>query len=274
MFPPVAPAIDRALLARDYTDPTPVQAAVLGPDAAGRDLLVSARTGSGKTVAYGVALAPELLPDGEHAGPPGKPLVLVVAPTRELAMQVETELAWLYAGTGAVLATCVGGMDARSEARRLQRGAHVVVGTPGRLRDHLTRNQLDLSALRAVVLDEADEMLDLGFREDLTFILDQTPDERRTLLFSATIPHDISVLARTYQRNALRLALQTGKGAARGYRIPRDAGRVGRDRARGRQRAARRGFPRGAGVRRHARGREADARFPRGARLRRGGALR
>ena len=105
----------------------------------------------------------------------GAPLALVIAPTRELALQVERELTWLYAYAGARIVTCVGGMDAQRERRALQPGAHIVVGTPGRLRDHIERGALDVSALAAVVLDEADEMLDMGFREDLEFILDATP---------------------------------------------------------------------------------------------------
>jgi len=113
-------------------------------------------------------------------------------------MQVKRELEWLYEFTGATIASCVGGMDIRNERRALERGAHIVVGTPGRLRDHLTRGALDLSALRAVVLDEADEMLDLGFREDLEFILEASPDDRRTLMFSATVPRSIADLARSY----------------------------------------------------------------------------
>ncbi len=91
----------------------------------------------------------------------------MVAPTRELALQVKRELEWLYAGTGASVTSCVGGMDVRTERRALERGAHIVVGTPGRLRDHIERHALDMSDLRAAVLDEADEMLDMGFREDL-----------------------------------------------------------------------------------------------------------
>ncbi len=129
----------------------------------------------------------------------------MVAPTRELALQVARELAWLYRPAGGIVATCVGGMDPRREQRELRAGAHIVVGTPGRLRDHLERGHLELGALLAVVLDEADEMLDLGFKEDLEFILDATPPERRTLLFSATLPKDIVALARTYQRNATRI---------------------------------------------------------------------
>ena len=120
-------------------------------------------------------------------------------------MQVQRELTWLYGPAGARVAACIGGMDVRREARALEDGCHIVVGTPGRLRDHIERGRLDLSTLRAVILDEADEMLDLGFREDIEFILDATPKERRTLLFSATIPREISTLARRYQTDALRI---------------------------------------------------------------------
>ncbi|HYZ62631.1 MAG TPA: DEAD/DEAH box helicase [Acetobacteraceae bacterium] len=204
-FPPVNPALARALAARDYDEPTPVQTAVLAPEAERRDLLVSAQTGSGKTVAFGLALAPTLLRDEERFGPAGAPLALVIAPTRELAMQVKAELSWLYGQTGARIASCVGGMDVRAEQRALASGCHIVVGTPGRLRDHLERGRLDLGQIRAAVLDEADEMLDMGFRDDLEFILDATPPTRRTLLFSATIPKEIAALARSYQRDSLRI---------------------------------------------------------------------
>ena len=204
-FPPTHPALGRALVARNYQDPTPVQEAVLRDDAAERDLLVSAQTGSGKTVAFGLAFADTLLDGRDRFDTAGPPLALVIAPTRELAMQVHGELSWLYADTGAKVLACVGGMDARREQRALAAGCHIVVGTPGRLRDHLQRQQLDPTALRAVVLDEADEMLDLGFREDLEFILETTPETRRTLLFSATIAREIAQLARRYQRDALRL---------------------------------------------------------------------
>jgi Superfamily II DNA and RNA helicases len=204
-FPKTNPSLERALAEKGYSEPTPVQAAVLQPEADGRDLLVSAQTGSGKTVAYGLALAGTLLGDAERFGPPAEPLALIVAPTRELALQVHRELIWLYGPTGARVASCVGGMDVRREQRALADGCHIVVGTPGRLRDHLERGRLDPSQMRAVVLDEADEMLDLGFREDLEFILDATPQERRTLLFSATLPRNIAALARRYQRDALRV---------------------------------------------------------------------
>lgn len=206
------PALARALAEREYDNPTPVQLAVLAPEASDRDLLVSAQTGSGKTVAYGLAMAGTLLGTEERFAFASAPQALVVAPTRELALQVQREFAWLYAETGARIVSCVGGMDPRQEQRLLARGAHIVVGTPGRLRDHLERGRLDLSALRVAVLDEADEMLDLGFREDLEFILDATPPERRSLLFSATMPRGIITLAKRYQRDALRIEVAGAEG--------------------------------------------------------------
>ncbi|WP_374276065.1 DEAD/DEAH box helicase [Brevundimonas sp.] len=203
-FPASHPALDRALSDRGYAEPTPVQAAVLEAEQ-GRDLLVSAQTGSGKTVAFGLALAPTLLGEAERFDQAAAPQALVIAPTRELALQVASELTWLYAAAGARVVATVGGMDPRAERRALERGAHIVVGTPGRLRDHVERGGLDLSQLQAVVLDEADEMLDMGFSEDLTFLLDAAPAERRTLLFSATLARDIVQLAKTYQRDAVRI---------------------------------------------------------------------
>jgi ATP-dependent RNA helicase DeaD len=195
-----------ALAARGYVEPTPVQAAVLAPDLAGKDLLVSSRTGSGKTVAFGFLVADGALGPADAFPAPGAPLALVVAPTRELAVQVQRELSWLYAGAGGRVVSCVGGMDPRREARALSDGVHVVVGTPGRLVDHLERGTLDLSALGTVVLDEADEMLDMGFREELEAILDATPEARRTVLFSATLPKPILELARRYTREPARVA--------------------------------------------------------------------
>ena len=185
---------------------------MLESNATGRDLLVSAQTGSGKTVAYGLAIASTLLGDAELMSEAAEPVALVVAPTRELALQVHRELAWLYRHAGAKVVSCVGGMEPRRERRELAAGAHIVIGTPGRLRDHLERGALDVSKLKAVILDEADEMLDLGFREDLEFILDATPKDRRTLLFSATLPKAIAMLARRYQRDAVRIEVAGGEG--------------------------------------------------------------
>ncbi|KGB52339.1 DEAD/DEAH box helicase [Sphingopyxis sp. LC363] len=204
-FEHLSPVLADALTARGYEALTPVQTQVTEAEAKGRDLLVSAQTGSGKTVAFGLAMAGELLEEGRLPFATA-PLALIVAPTRELALQVSRELGWLYAKAGARIATCVGGMDASRERRNLNQGVHIVVGTPGRLRDHLERGALDLEALRVAVLDEADEMLDMGFRDDLEEILDGTPDTRRTLLFSATLPKPIVQLAKRYQRDALRIS--------------------------------------------------------------------
>ncbi|MEH6774621.1 MAG: DEAD/DEAH box helicase, partial [Cereibacter changlensis] len=201
----IAAPLAAALAAKGYESLTPVQDAVLAEEAAGRDLLVSAQTGSGKTVAFGIAIAQELLQGADRLLFADVPGALIIAPTRELALQVARELDWLYAEAGAKIATCVGGMDYRTEKRALERGAHIVVGTPGRLRDHIERRSLDLSGLRAAVLDEADEMLDLGFREDLEFILQAAPEDRRTLMFSATVPKAIAELAKDFQNDALRL---------------------------------------------------------------------
>ncbi|BBE71593.1 DEAD/DEAH box helicase [Oharaeibacter diazotrophicus] len=197
--------VAQALADRGYTEPTPVQAAVADPALGGADLLVSARTGSGKTVAYGLAMVPTLLDGAERFPGPTTPKALVVAPTRELALQVHRELAWLYGKAGGRVLTCVGGMDPQREKKALAMGADVVVGTPGRLRDHMERGRLITDDLSAVVLDEADEMLNLGFREDLEFILGATPTDRRTLLFSATLPAEIVRLATRFQREAVRI---------------------------------------------------------------------
>ncbi len=212
-FPALPATLEAALATRGYADATPVQAEVLRPDAAGRDLVVSAQTGSGKTVAFGLAIAPEVLgPDGRIGFTPA-PRALVVTPTRELALQVSRELEWLYGSTGARVATCVGGMNPSAERKMLGSGPAIVVGTPGRLRDHFERGALDLSGLAVAVLDEADEMLDMGFREELEALLDGTPDSRRTLLFSATMPRPIEALARRYQTDALRIAtIAEGRG--------------------------------------------------------------
>jgi ATP-dependent RNA helicase DeaD len=209
-FLTTSPALARALKERNYDTPTPVQSAVLTPETEGRDIVVSAQTGSGKTVAYGLAIASTLLGDAPKMPTPGAPLALVIAPTRELALQVERELEWLYQYADARIIACVGGMDARLERRELAEGAHIVVGTPGRLRDHIERGGLNLKQIAAVVLDEADEMLDLGFREDLEFILEATPSTRRTLMFSATMPKGIATLAKRYQRDARRIEVTGG----------------------------------------------------------------
>ncbi|MFY9643370.1 MAG: DEAD/DEAH box helicase [Rhodomicrobium sp.] len=217
----VPPLFAEALEKQGYTTLTEVQGAVLAPEIGEADLLVSAQTGSGKTVAFGLAMASTLLGGEDRFPASSDPLAIVVAPTRELAVQVRLELAWLYAPSGAKMAACVGGMDMRQERRALADGAHIVVGTPGRLRDHITRGSLDMSSVRALILDEADEMLDLGFREDLEFILSAAPPERRTLMFSATVPKPIATLAKRFQKNAIRISAnqETKQHADIDYRL-------------------------------------------------------
>ena len=154
-----------------------------------------------------------LLGEAPTFGKAGPPLGLVIAPTRELAVQVQRELGWLLGPAGGVVLACVGGLDPRREARALAIGVHVVVGTPGRLVDHIERGALDLSGLGALVLDEADEMLDMGFREELEAILSASPPERRTILFSATLPKPITDLARQYTREPVRVAATPAREA-------------------------------------------------------------
>lgn len=204
-------ALATALEQRGYNSLTPVQEAVTADELIGADLLVSAQTGSGKTLGFGLAIAPGLMGEAEVLPQASAPLALIIAPTRELAMQVKRELAWLYAQAGAVVTSCVGGMDMRDERRALARGAHIVVATPGRLRDHIMRGSIELGELLAIVLDEADEMLDLGFREDLEFILGEAPETRQTLLFSATVPAAIAKLAKNYQKDAVRVSTTAEK---------------------------------------------------------------
>jgi ATP-dependent RNA helicase DeaD len=212
-LPPLPAPILKALADKGFETLTAVQEAVLADGYVGRDLLVSAQTGSGKTLAFGLALAADLIEADGTMSPPATPRALIIAPTRELALQVGRELEWLYAPAGAVIAHCVGGMDSRAERRTLDRGAHLVVGTPGRLRDHLERGSLDPSTLGALVLDEADEMLDLGFREDLEFMLAALPTPRRTLMFSATLSPEIERLAQTYMADPARIATESRRSA-------------------------------------------------------------
>ena len=207
-FDDVVPALRKALQDQKYLSLTPVQKAVVTSKLGGADALVSAPTGSGKTVAFGLAIASTILGLDKQFTQSEFPVALIVTPTRELAIQVKAELQWLYKLTKAQIASCVGGMDMRNERRALERGAHIIVGTPGRLRDHIERNSLDVSQLKALVLDEADEMLDLGFKDDLEFILKTSPKDRQTLLFSATLPKTIINLAKNYQKNAVRISTQ------------------------------------------------------------------
>jgi ATP-dependent RNA helicase DeaD len=211
----LVPALAEAIAARGYQTATPVQVAVLESKVQGRDLLVSSQTGSGKTLAFGSLIAQALLGDlatatgEEEAASPARrgrrPSALVIAPTRELANQVQTELDWLFARTPLKAAAFTGGSDIRRDLKILHAGADLVVGTPGRLVDLLTRKALHLEEVKVVVLDEADEMLDMGFHEDLETILGAATARTRTHMFSATLPRPILSLAARYQKDAARI---------------------------------------------------------------------
>ena len=195
-------AFASALEKKGFSSLTSVQQAVLDPALEGRDLRITSQTGSGKTVALGLVVADIVTSMATHAkGGVAKPRVIVVAPTRELAKQVEEELAWLYAAVGVTVTSVTGGASIRDERRALAAGPAVVVGTPGRLLDHLERGSIDASGVGAIVLDEADRMLDLGFREDLLAILDHAPRGRRTHLVSATFPREVCALADRVQND-------------------------------------------------------------------------
>jgi len=192
----------KALEKKGYTTLTPVQLLVLQPEVEGRDLRITSQTGSGKTIAIGLAARDAAAPSPE---PRKGPKMLVVVPTRELARQVDEELSWLYRELGGRVAVVSGGASYRDEHRALAALPTVVVGTPGRLLDHLNRGALDASSIQVVVLDEADRMLDMGFRDDLEAIFAKMPKERRTHLVSATFPFEVERLARRIQAEPFRV---------------------------------------------------------------------
>jgi ATP-dependent RNA helicase DeaD len=196
------PAPLRANLERKgFTSLTTIQQAVVDAEAAGRNLRLSSQTGSGKTVALGIAIFPAL-------EDPNVDVVraLVIAPTRELAQQVEAELQSLYEGCrGARSVVCTGGSDIRAEQRRLKAKPTLVVGTPGRLLDHVRSGALNLNNVVEVVLDEADQMLDMGFKDELDALLAQLPEQRRSHLVSATFPDMVQRLADAFQKDPLQL---------------------------------------------------------------------
>lgn len=196
----LGPALFQAIERKGYAHLTPVQRAVLDPSLDGRDLRITSQTGSGKTLAIGLALRGLAGEKSPAAKGVASPLALIIAPTRELAHQVQEELSWLYADSAIPIASTTGGASYRDEHRALSRGPLVVVATPGRLLDHLERGSVDASHVRTVVLDEADRMLELGFREDLERIFERVPEARATHLVSATFPRIVRSLADRLQR--------------------------------------------------------------------------
>ena len=203
----------QALRTVGYESPSPIQAATIPPLLAGRDLIGQAQTGTGKTAAFALPALAQL------DAIAGKPQVLVLAPTRELAIQV-AEAFQKYAThiPGFHVLPIYGGQSYQPQLSALKRGVHVVVGTPGRVIDHLERGSLDLSALRCLILDEADEMLRMGFIDDVEAVLKKTPDTRQVALFSATMPSQIKRIAQTYLKDPVEVAIKSQTSTAENIR--------------------------------------------------------
>jgi len=207
---PLLPALLENLQGLGFEQMTPIQAHSLPLILEGRDIIAQAKTGSGKTAAFGLGVLQNL--DVSRLVPQG----LVVCPTRELADQVAQELRRLARLIPNVkILTLVGGAPARPQAESLARGAHLVVGTPGRIQDHLERASLDLSSLNTLVLDEADRMVDMGFYDDIAAIAAQCPAKRQTLLFSATYPDNIRKLSARFLRNPAEVKVEAQHDASR-----------------------------------------------------------
>ena len=199
----LAPELCHALSGLGYEEPTPIQRAAIPPLLAGRDLVGQAATGTGKTAAFALPVLQRIFQGGGQA----EPLALVLVPTRELAVQVSEAMHRYGRYVGARVLPVYGGQPIGRQLRALDRGADVVVATPGRALDHITRGTLNLQGLETVVLDEADEMLDMGFAEDIEAILAGTPGTRQTALFSATMPPRIGGMVRRHLRDPVRAEL-------------------------------------------------------------------
>ena len=207
----LAPALVEALTALGYEEPTPIQREAIPPLLEGRDLLGQAATGTGKTAAFALPLLQRL---SRNPPPASRPAVLVLVPTRELAMQVAEAFHRYGRAVEARTVPIYGGAPFNQQIAVLRRGVHVVVATPGRALDHIRRSTLDLSALSAIVLDEADEMLDMGFADELEGILEAAPTERQSALFSATLPPRIAKIAEKHLREPVRVVLAREKTLA------------------------------------------------------------
>lgn len=196
------PELLRALADLGYEEPTPIQREAIPPIIAGNDLVGQAATGTGKTAAFALPLLQSLTPGGAEG-----PTALVLVPTRELAEQVSQAVHRYGRELNVRVLPVYGGQPISRQLQVLRRGVDVVVGTPGRILDHIERETLRLDSVRTVVLDEADEMLDMGFAEDIEAILTETPDERQTVLFSATMPPRIDAIARRHLREPMRIKM-------------------------------------------------------------------
>ncbi|NDZ90389.1 DEAD/DEAH box helicase, partial [Streptomyces sp. SID10115] len=203
-------ALLKTLAAQGVTDPFPIQAATLPNSLAGRDILGRGRTGSGKTLAFGLAL---LARTAGHRAEPKSPLAMVLVPTRELAQQVTDALTPYATAVNLRLATVVGGLSITRQASTLRRGAEVIVATPGRLKDLIERGDCDLSRVRVTVLDEADQMADMGFMPQVTALLKQVEQGGQTMLFSATLDKNIDRLVRMFLTDPVVHSVDPSAGA-------------------------------------------------------------
>jgi ATP-dependent RNA helicase DeaD len=210
------PELLHALSKLGYEEPTPIQQEAIPPVLEGRDLLGQAATGTGKTAAFALPILQRMTADGRR----GEPSALILVPTRELAMQVSEAIHKYGLELGTRVLPIYGGQPIGRQLRELDRGVDVVVATPGRALDHISRRTLRLDGVRTVVLDEADEMLDMGFAEDIDAILQDVPEDRQTLLFSATMPPRIETIAREHLHDPVRVAI------ARPVTAPGEAPRV------------------------------------------------
>ncbi|MEZ4359495.1 MAG: DEAD/DEAH box helicase [Kofleriaceae bacterium] len=198
------PDIRTALDDMGYFRPTPVQATVFRPVAEGKDLLVQSRTGTGKTAAFGLPLLNRLVPAETT------PQALILAPTRELALQVSRELSSIGKHRGIIVETLYGGAPIGKQINALAKGVHVVVGTPGRVLDHIGRRTLNTRNISTFILDECDEMLSMGFLEDIERVVSHLPEKRQTLLFSATMPDEVTRYSRRHMRAPEQIKLSSG----------------------------------------------------------------
>lgn len=187
----LAHAVDR----KGYMEPSEVQAKAIPVVLDGKDIIVQAQTGTGKTAAFGIPLLEKIAPT------PVQIQALILTPTRELAVQVHKELSELAHGQGIFCLAVYGGASINIQHSELRRGQHIIIATPGRLMDMMRRGWISLNSLKYAVLDEADKMFDMGFRDDIDFILSKCPKERQTMLFSATIPHEIMALANKHLKH-------------------------------------------------------------------------
>ncbi len=196
----LSPAVIKAINELGFEEPTPIQELTIPPALEGRDVIGQAQTGTGKTASFGIPII-----EKHFSGK--KPAALIITPTRELAIQVSEELGSLAKYKKCSVLTVYGGASIVEQMKALRQGTNIVVGTPGRIIDHLNRGTLSVGNVSTVVLDEADEMLDMGFIADIEKILEMTPSSRQTMLYSATMPPEILKIAKKYMRDPLKIAI-------------------------------------------------------------------